>query len=125
MTLFSRSALVAILASLITSHALACEISLSAEKESYQVGDVAVVTAEIIDTHRNCTFAGKEPKVNTDGLELTAKTKYKEKTPGAWTIKYKLKVLTSKNQFTVLRDNCPKGGGTNTISLKVSEAGNR
>jgi len=105
------------------THAFACEITLSSDKESYQVNDVAVVNAEIVDTHRNCTFRGKEPKVNATGLELTAKTKYKEKSEGTWTIKYKLKVLAPKNQFTVLRDNCPQGGGSNSIVIKVADVG--
>jgi hypothetical protein len=107
----------------LASNAFACEITLSSDKESYQVNDVAVVNAEIVDTHRNCTFRGKEPKVNATGLELTAKTKYKEKSEGTWTIKYKLKVLAPKNQFTVLRDNCPQGGGSNSIVIKVADVG--
>jgi hypothetical protein len=105
--------------------ALACEINLASEKENYQVGDVAIVTADLIDTHRNCTFTGKEPKVTAEGLELIAKTKYKEKAPGEWTLKYKLKVLNAKNQFTVLRDNCTKGGGVKSISLKVANGGSK
>ncbi len=108
---------------LLTTPAIACEISLTSDKEQYQLGDVAVVSAKLIDTHRDCTFKGKEPKVAADGLELTAKTKYKETSPGEWFIKYKFKISAVKNQVTVYRDNCTKGGGTKSLSLSVAESG--
>ena len=107
----------------LTPFAIACEISLTPDKETYQVGEVAVVTADILDTHRNCTLKGTDPKLNASGLELTAKTKFKEKSPGQWTIKYKLKVLDAKNQFTVFRDGCQHEGGTKSITLKLANSG--
>ena len=104
-----------------TQKVMACEIAIAADKQEYALQDIAVLTVTITDNHRSCTFTGKEPKTKTQGLEVTAKTKYKELKTGVWSLKYKVKIVDAKNLFTAFRDNCPSGGGMGSLALKIQD----
>ncbi len=98
---------------------LACEIHSAADKEHYQVGDTAIIKVEVILTHRNCTDH-ESPKLKLKGLDLLAKTAWKEKEVGKWIISYKVKVTAKENEFFAYRDSCDRGGGKSVLTLQVN-----
>ena len=97
----------------------ACEIIATPDKDRYQLGDTAIIKVEVKLTHRNCTDL-ESPKIKLKGLELIAKTAWKEKEVGKWLISYKLKVITKENEFFAYRDSCDRGGGKSTVILPVN-----
>ena len=106
------------LAGLLVFDLFACEINSIADKERYQLGDTAIIKVEVKLTHRNCTDR-ESPKIKLKGLELLAKTAWKEKEVGVWLISYKLKVTAKENEFFAYRDSCDREGGRSTLKLKV------
>ena len=104
----------------IVFQASACEILINADKESYAIGDTATVKVIVKLNHKNC--ADKEgPKLKLTGLELLAKTAWKEKAPAEWVISYKVKILSLENEFFAYRDSCDLGGGKGKIVFQVKK----
>lgn len=96
----------------------ACEVMMTADKESYAVGDTAVVTLILTQTHKNCVNDAVEPVMRVSGCELTAKTKYKRKAPGVYEIKYKFKITSSGAKVNA-KVECDKEGGNGSLQFKV------
>ena len=96
----------------------ACDILLTPNQESYKIGDIAIIKIELILNHRSCDKEQEEPKITVNGLEITAKTKFKKKADDTWGISYKVKITEKENLFTAYRE-CVKGGGNASLSLKA------
>jgi hypothetical protein len=105
---------------IVTVEASACDILLSSDKDQYKVGDVIVVKMEVKWTHKTCIKEDVEPSLKLVGLELVAKTKFKEISPGIWDVKYKMKV-TGKNASINAYEDCSKGGGSANLKIRVQE----
>ena len=111
------------LALLITFSAVAvyaCDIFLTTDKEKYKIGDTVVLKMEVKWTHKTCVKEAVEPVLKLSGLELVAKTKFKEKSSGLWEVKFKMKV-TEKNASINAYEDCPKGGGIANIKLQIED----
>jgi hypothetical protein len=102
----------------ILSGAYACDISFATDKPEYAVGETAIVTLTLNQTHKNCTSEGKEPVIKASGCELSAKTKFKQKSPGVWEIKYKIKI-TSTTAAVSAHVDCSNEGGSGALKFKT------
>ena len=98
----------------------ACEISFFPDKEKYSISDTAVLKMAVKWTHKTCIKEGVEPMLKFVDIEMIAKTKFKEKSPGLWEIRYKLKVTGKKAAINAVED-CSKGGGLGSIKLQIEE----
>jgi len=104
---------------LVSTLSYACMIQIKTDKQSYKIGETAIITVELKLTHSNCIKEQEEPKIKVNGLKVFAKTKFKRVSGGLWIIKYKAKVIDKNATFTSFRD-CTRGGDNSTLKIKVS-----
>jgi hypothetical protein len=104
-----------------STYSSACELFLSKDKDSYKMGDTAIVTLTLKLTHKNCALEGHETKVNIIGGDLTAKTKFKEISPALWQIKYKIVITGKDAAVQAIQDCTAKGGSANKLKLDVTD----
>ena len=104
----------------------ACDIEFKVigdEKETYNIGDEIVVLLEVTYTDRDCPEGIDATQYKTDGLKISAATKWKETSPDIW--KRKLKLLVEGNQegtpkIAAIR-TCEKEGGFGEMTCGASQ----
>ncbi|MCX7954441.1 MAG: hypothetical protein N3A01_04535 [Bacteroidales bacterium] len=103
---------------------VSCEIILliaDKDKKEYKRGDIVIVKVEIHLTHRNCPYKVEETKFEQQGVEIISATKWKEKKPGCWEKKLKVKITANKDEVARLgvKRICEKGGANEFIDFKL------
>ena len=121
--MFRKIALSALIFSIATLSALACNFVFTTEgnKKSCKPGEEFVINVKLTLTHRTCIVAPAQTKFKTEGFDVLAATTWKEATPGVWTRQVKVKVkadATKKITLTATR-TCEKEGGLGTYSLDI------
>ena len=83
---------------------LACEVDVKTDKDSYKIGDTAIIKATITQQHKNCRKDSIEPtiKASESEIEIIGKTKFKkvDGNSDVWSISYKAKIKV-KNPYIV------------------------
>jgi len=118
---------IAIICMLIAVQSNACEIEFSVngdEKDSYNIGDEIIVLLTVKFTHNVCPEGIKLTDYATDGLNITAATKWKEISPNIWKRKLKLKVEGNPEGKLTLSASrtCEKEGGFGSIKFQSKPA---
>jgi len=103
----------------------ACEIYFKVvgeEKETYEIGDEIVVLLEVKFTHRVCPEGIEHTDFATDGIDITAATKWKEPSLNVWQRKLKLRVEGNEkgNLMLSATRTCDKEGGFGTIDFQAT-----
>jgi len=121
--MFRKTALFALLFSVATLSALACNFVFTTDgnKKSCKPGEEFVVNVKLTLTHRTCAVAPAQTKFKTEGFDVVSATTWKEATPGIWTrqIKIKVKADAKKKMTLTATRTCDKEGGLGTYSLDI------
>ena len=97
---------------------IACDINIVSDRNSYKVGDTAIITIRLIQDHSKCLHEGEEPLINYVGVKPLAKTSFTQQADGSWVIKYKVEITAQEASFTAFR-NCTKGGGIGSFTFNI------
>ena len=104
--------LVATLAATLTlgSLALACEITISSDRESGSVGDNVSLTITVKQTHRKCALPIEETKISIAGMRIVSHTPWKQVSTGTNQITLSAELTAAgEAALTVIRE-CDKEG---------------